>query len=276
MRFTLVSLVLLFGAFAPAQNGTNRSLFVTTRVDATAVIDRVKGVDMVEVTVLKPNYSPDLLRRQIARLGQELHFEPQGLGIGYVHLTTADPSSGMIRASFAVNGLIDSQSGALHVRPIARAFALASPTDKLDALMVQFKSARPSPQIIRACSPPEPGCSGVILEGRDNGPGLGIEYRLKFLTHDPDAVSLPDTPQDVPAVKAPEPVKPPATDGTLIALLLICAAAVGALVYSLLLRGRRPGSRPSGRPPGGASRGPRSGKAGSSNRNGSAQFSRHP
>lgn len=213
------------------------SLFTSTRVDAAIVVHKhPMGTDMVQVTVLKPTYSMDLLRKQISRLSQELHSEPRALQVYASDLSPADPNSRMVKASFGIDGLIDREKGVLHIQPLARAFALASSQDKLDALMIQFEEESPTSHTIKTCA--APSCGGVELEGRSSGANasLGVEYRVKYTDHDPDKISIPDEPRQKAATAAPAAKQ--GMDWMLIGLLLVAALAVGALVYSVLLRGR--------------------------------------
>jgi hypothetical protein len=241
MRFAPVFLLWLLAAVVLGQTAPAQSLFRTTKFEATVVVRKHStGADLVEVTVLKPHYSHTLLRKQIELLAKEVGSAPRGLQIFDYRIDPADTGPALVKASFAVDGLIDREHGVLRLQPIARGFSLAEPPDALDALMVQFEGERPTENTIRACSPPAPGCTSVILEGRAADARYGIEYRLKLLSHDPTQISIPDFKQDAPAAK---PTPPTArTDWLLIGLLFVAALAVGALVYSLLSRGR-PGAR---------------------------------
>ena len=243
MRTALVLLVLSIGSIVPAQDGTGResatrSLFMTTRIDATVVVHKHKmGADLVEIAVLKPTYSADLLEKQVRGIAHELNEEPRGLSLYRYPLDGSDPKSDVLKASFAVDGLIDETTGVLRLEPIARGMCLATATDQLNCLMVQFERETPTSRTLQSCSPPAPGCSGAAVEGQPRGPDLGVEYRVKLLSHDPNAIHLPDAGVPPARVAAAVRVARPKTDWTLYVLLLVSAVAVGALVYSLLLRG---------------------------------------
>ncbi|AIE83422.1 hypothetical protein [Fimbriimonas ginsengisoli] len=213
------------------------SLFNSTRFDATIVVRTPPiGPSLLEVTVLKPTYSHELLRSQIELMGKELHFVPGAVAILDHRFDASDPSASVVKASFTMGGLVDREHGILRLQPIARSFALASANDKLDALMVQFEGERAGTNTLQACSESS-GCSGARLEGRVEEAPFGTEYRIKLLGHDPDKIIIPDDKRELPA---PKPVKAASahTDWTLIALLVVAAFAFGALVYSLLSRGR--------------------------------------
>jgi hypothetical protein len=232
-------------AFAQGTSGANppppsSSLFATSRPDAVLVVYKGRtGADLVQVSILDPHFPPALLRQEIARMGQELKSEPRGVDVGYTRSVPSDPDSTVLRGNFAVDGLIDRVAGTLHIRAIARGFALASGRAKLDALMIQFQHESPTASTLRSCAPPEAGCSGAIIEGRAQGADVGIEYRLKYLTHDPDQIDLPDSPREVSVKKPIAHSSKPSTDWTLVILVIVGGAAAGALVYSLLLGRRR-------------------------------------
>lgn len=213
-------------------------MFATTKVEAAVVVTPNKaGMQDVAITILKPTYSHELLRAQVARLGQELGFAARGLQITNYSFDPSDPSASQVRATFGISGLIEPNNGILHLQPLVRALSMSQAPDELSAIMIEFQGQVPTVNTIKSCSPPAPGCSGVELEGRAEGGTTGIEYRVKFLSHDPSNISVPDGPQKPKAQVIPKP-EPKGTDWTLIGLIGIAAAAVGALVYSLLVRGR--------------------------------------
>lgn len=238
MRLPLALSCLLAFALANGQSQTRQSLFMTTRFDAAIVVSPAKKEDMqdVQVTVLKATYSPQLLQEQIVRLGRELNFEPRGVQIFTYSFDDSDPTARQLKASFGIAGLVE-PDGVLRIQPLARAFALESGRDRLDGLMVQFQNQVPTDNTLRACSPPAPGCEGVEVEARAQDRTYGVEYRVKLLTHDPAKISTPDRKSLAP-VASPKPPEKKSADGLLIALIAFAAVAMGALVYSLLLRGR--------------------------------------
>jgi hypothetical protein len=66
-----------------------------------------------------------------------------------------------------------------------------------------------------------------------------VEFRIQLLTQDPAKISIPDDRRQPPPKAAPPSPKPaPGTDWLLVGVIVVAAIAVGALVYSLLLRGR--------------------------------------
>lgn len=238
MRRAAVFLLCLFAGTVLGQTPSTGSLFQTTRFQATVVVRKHStGADLVEVTVLEPAYSRELLRDQITLMGKELNSAPRGLQIYDYRLDPGDASSRMVKASFAVDGLIDRKAGVLHIQPIARAFALQSAHDSIDALMIQFEGETPTANTLRACSPPAPGCENVVVEGRASDAKFGVEYRVKLLAHDPYKIFTPDTRGQTSAPKAVLPTKK-GLDWTFVALIIVSALALGALVYSLLSRGR--------------------------------------
>lgn len=243
MRFALALLCLLSATFAGAQG--NASLFDSTRVDATILVHRnSSGIDEVQVSVLNPAYSMDLLQHQIDRLGAELNFPARGVRIYPYRYDPSDANGTVVKAVFGTQGLIEPETGVLHIQPIARAFALAEGKSQINGLMLQFQNQTPSHLTLAQAAPPAPGCAGVEVEGHVVGGAEGVEYRVKYLTHDPAGISVPDRPEE--AKPAPVKVAPHSTDWTLISLITVAAAAVGALVYSLVLRSQPRGNHSRG------------------------------
>lgn len=222
--------ILCFG-----QQKRRESLFVSSRFQAAVVIRKhPTGADLVVITILRPSYSRTLLEQQVEALGKELKSTPRGVVLAHV---SVDKESSTLKASFAVDGLIDRATGTLHVQPIARALSLATRRDSLEALLVQFEGETPTSNTLKNSFPPEPGCRGAEVEGKFTDPTYGVEYRVKFLTHDPQQISIPDYPSDRVPVPSSGTGPQKRIDWGLIPLILVAACAMGALVYSLLLRG---------------------------------------
>ena len=237
MRHALLAVGVLLTPAAFGQ--TSGNLFTTTRPDAGIVVRKhAAGSDVVEITMQQPQYPVELLRSQVAKLGQLLGSEPTALQIG-PYQVGADSRLTFTRAFFGINGLIDRANGVLHVEPLAKAFAGAPKPNTVDVLMIQFEGEKPGENTLRVY---EPKTGEVRVQGMSAANALGVEYRVQLLTQDPDKISIPDDRRTPPRqiVTAPAPKSGP--DWVLYAVIVVAALAVGALVYSLLLRAR-PGAR---------------------------------
>lgn len=219
------------GAQPGAPGGQARSLFLTVKPQVTVVVrEHNTGADLVEMTLLDPHYPPEVLQSQIATLGALLNSKPRGLHV-YRQQILKDLS--FIKATFAVDGLVDPQKG-LRLAPIVKALAGAPGKRALRGMSIIFEGQAPNERTVRRFASP-----AVEVEAQAD-PGFGgIEYRVRLLTQDPARIDLPDgAPVPVqPAVPVPKPPRG-GVDWTLIALFGVAAIAVGALVYSLLLRAR--------------------------------------
>jgi hypothetical protein len=239
MRAALLALGLPLTAIATAQ--TSGNLFVTTRPDVSIVVRKHRtGADVVEVTMPDPKYPRELLRQQVDAIGRYVGSAPTGLQLD-VHQIGNDANLRFARAFFAVNGLIDRASGVLRVEPLAKAFAGAPDPYTIDVLMIRFEGERPTQNTLQGYYP-ETG--ELRLQALASSRELGVEYRVQLLTQDPEKIRIPDDRRRPVAPKAVPPAKPPAgPDWVLIGVLAAAALAVGALVYSLLLRARPRDSR---------------------------------
>jgi hypothetical protein len=234
MRAVLFLLGILTSALASAQAGGN--LFTSTRPDVSITVTKhSSGADVLEVTMQKANYPEALLREQVGRLAEGLGTTPTGLKVG-TYQVGSDANLRFTQATFAVQGLVDRAGGILRVEPIAKAFAGTPEPNTVDVLMVQFEGERPTENTLRGYYPEN---GPVRVQAVSGAVGGGVEYRIQLLTQDPTKISIPDDRRKPPAQAAPAAPKPaPGPDWLLYAVILIAAIAVGALVYSLLLRGR--------------------------------------
>jgi len=239
MRLAAVLFAAVLTTLASAQS--SGSLFRSERPDLTVVVRKhAIGPDLVEVTAQDAKYPPELLEEQVNRLAQELQTTPTGLRIFVHEIDPKNPSLKFLRATFSVPGLIDRTEGTLRVGAIARAFAHKG-GERSDVLMVQFAGEQPSKKTVSRFEPKD---GTVAIQGTFESPTHGVEYRVKIGTDDPNKINVPDRgPGTAPAKAPPKPVA--TVDWTLIALLVVAALAMGALVYSLLLRARpKTGQRP--------------------------------
>lgn len=232
MRWTLLILLCLAACFAVGQSASEGSLFASTKPDVTVVVRKHQlGADLVEITMQRAEYPQLLLRQQAQRLADNLKSNASGLNVFEYRIGT-DPKMRFARATMAVDGLIDRTTGVLRVRPIVQAFAGAPEPDTIDVLLIQFENERQTDNTLLRYS-----SDSVRVEAQAAQSALGVEYRVLLKSQDPDKIEIPDGPRNTVPEPAPK-TAPKKTDFGLIALIAIAALALGALVYSLLLRGR--------------------------------------
>jgi hypothetical protein len=214
------SLCILFSIWVLSLNAAVASaqteFFNSVRPQASLVIKKhTMGADLVEVTVLGSQYAQEDLREKIEMLGQYL----------------GDPTPEFVKATFAINGLINVKDPVLNLAPIAKAFAFGN--KPLKSLSVFFENVIPSTSIPARWFAP---ADAWMLEGMATANPKGIEYRIEVNTKDLELVSLPGSEAAKGVQSTAEIKKSP--DFVLIGALLVGAIAVGLLVYSALIRPR--------------------------------------
>jgi hypothetical protein len=221
--FVFWSLLLVLPLSSNALGQT--SFFNSVRPQASIVIKKHSmGADLVEMTVLGSQYPEASLREKIENLGLIVGSEARGIAIA--------PTDTFVKASFAVNGLINQAEPRLNLVALAKAFGFGP--NRLQSFSVFFENVAPARDIPAFWFPPE---EEWMMEGIATAQPRGIEYRVKVNTKDPEKVSLP-TSREAQTVKATAPQKKPA-DFMLFGALIVGAIAVGLLVYSALIRTRQ-------------------------------------
>ncbi len=218
-----------------SQDGT--SLFASLVPDASITIKKHPlGADLIEVTMRAPGYPGAILRDQIRKLGTFLGSDIRGLQLWDYGIDAPDSTMHFTKATFAVYGVIDRQFGAFRLNPFAMAFAGAKAPWTVNSMELEFQGEVPNTKMLW-----DMHTKAVAVEARfedSSDPRVaGIEYRIKLLTQDASKFRIPD-PRDKPATGPKPAASHSRLDWMLTALFLIAAGAVGALVYSLLLRGR--------------------------------------
>lgn len=236
-------MLLLLGIMrvAVAQTGSThpqrQSLFTSLVPDATITITKhPMGADMIEMSFTAKGYPAKLAKEQIQRLGASLKCDPRGVQVGDYVVEGGNPAMHFTKAMFAVDGVIDRQQGTLRLNPFAQAFAGAPNPWTIRSLELVFQNEVPTRNMIMHLNGK---AARVEARYEDNSTSKfsGIEYRILLLSQDPNQKFIPE-PWDKPLAPVTTPPRPPGTDWTIIAVFIIATGAVGALVYSLLLRGR--------------------------------------
>jgi hypothetical protein len=216
---------------------SKNAILSTTKPDAMITVRKhASGTDLVEVTMQSEEYPAELLKAQVIELGRLLNSEPTGLRVG-AYDVESDPPMRFLQATFAVRGLITPETGVLRLEPFAKAFAGAPKPHQVDGLMIQFEGVKPTERTLYVYRP-KTGSVQVQAAVPASDPPM-IEYRIQLGTQDPAAITIPDDPSAKPAVVAQPPkASNPAMDPILIGAFALGLLALGALVYSLLLRAR--------------------------------------
>lgn len=231
MRLILAATLVLVAALAHAQpKEEEKSLFVSAKPDAWIVVRKHQvGTELVEITMLQPKYPGDLLRGQIDRLGQLVGVKPWGIQVG-VH-APSNASMSFTKGSLAINNLVDKEKGIFRLQALVQAFAGAPEANRIRTLSILFEGARPTVQTLMKFS-----SDAVRVEAQSDSGPIGLEYRVQLKTQDPNRLLIPES--QPAALKPPLPKPETRTDWTVWALIAGAAVAVGALVYSLMLRSR--------------------------------------
>lgn len=212
-----------------AQSPSSANLFQTVRPEVFVVVRKhATGADLVEVTMVDPSYPSSILRDRVNRLGEYLGSPVRGVFV-------TDPKlpgySGSTKATFGVDGVI--QDGKFRLTPIARAFAGLEKPNQITGISVVFEKQKPTVDTVKDYR------SAAVDVQADSQPGsIGIEYRISLKDQNPEKIEIPDSALAV--VKGPNQIVPPGGPDTATYVLIgLAAVAVGALVYSLTLRGPR-------------------------------------
>lgn len=208
------------------------NLFSSVRPDIMIVVrEHPTGAEIVTITAIPKGYPADLLRSQVAAIGSELGVDPRGVVVTTPKLGT-EAAVSFTRAEFAVNGLIERDSGTLKLQPLVRAFCGAPQPYQVGGLKIAFEGERATKKMLQRFSIP-----GVLaLEGRTSVSPVGIEYQVRLDNQDPEKVKIPD--EYVPPANQ-TPVESPSTAPSrslLIGLFVLAGLGVGALVYLAILR----------------------------------------
>lgn len=187
------------------------------------------GSDLVTITAREESYNPALLKFQCQQVGKFAGSESRGIEIKGADLGTQG-TSGMVRATFACDGLINREKKSLNIDAIVKAF-LGSPKPMVSSFLIQFDGEVAGPQTIRRVVNEE-----YMLEGKNLTNPTGLEYRVEVLTQDTRTFTIPGSLSEVPEVKeTPQTNK---LHPLVIPSLVVGLIAASALVYFAVLRPR--------------------------------------
>ncbi|MBS1718050.1 MAG: hypothetical protein JSS72_10015 [Armatimonadetes bacterium] len=230
MRALPVIAVFLVASGLVAQTDSKEAV-PDSHPDVTVTVEKFPiGSDVVEVTVVDPQYSAELLTQQCQTMGQLVGDGPRGLQVAPVDIT---PKLRFLRARFGLNSII-SENG-LRLEAIAK--ALGGPNSPIKEIAVEFKGIKPSSKTIKSFKSDAVRVTATATTVLDIPE---LEYRILLLTKDVDMIKIPENAE---IEKGPEKPVMEAnahpSEGPKIGLwagIFGFAAALGLLVYSLLSR----------------------------------------
>lgn len=239
MKLLPVFLIFLFGAFACAQDPALAAERLVSEVSPQVVISIAKhtnNADLVEVSVLAPNYPQELLRSQCIKIGQITGDPTRGLQLIQQDLGGNLPP--LLKAKFATSGLADYQQGLYAVSPIANAFVGAPSPFTVTGMEIKFLDTIPTSSTLRTFASRHAAISGVY-----DPQTKVLDYRLRLMSQGAGSVDIPT--RFVPAEVAQKPTKNGGsrTNLLLFTLVAVGALAAGVLVYSLILMRDRGATR---------------------------------
>ncbi|RYG36776.1 hypothetical protein EON81_08710 [bacterium] len=224
MRLILFALLAL-AASAPAQSGqtvaqTRPDLYVTIRESAT-------GTDSVEISPVNTEYPQEKLRERAIQIAQSLGEEPRGLLVQVVPLGSIqgkDP----IQVTFGVDGLSNKKEGWIRLSEIVKPFV----ADGVKGVVVLCERFVPNKETVLSYK-----SDAVQMEATPQPGNSGAEFRIRISTDDPNRIDIPirNAPKKAEATKTAASTRP---DFVTYGIVAVAALALGALVYSLLLRPR--------------------------------------
>lgn len=184
------------------------------------------GADMVTLTVLDPDFPPEVLSREAAEIGGALGTPIRGLKLSR-ELVGPKGAPGLLSASFATNGILNGERG-IKLQPIVRSLAGGTGHAKVSGIDVILRDVKTSPNMIK-----DYASDAVIVRAADSPEGI-LNYRIELLAQDPGRVVIPDL------VEEPKPTREVTVRRSSMAVIWILvglgAIAVGAIVYNLALR----------------------------------------
>lgn len=226
---SIVAFVAIAGTEALSQTV---NLFKTVRPQLLISIRRDPNgsrADLIEARTIDPKYPPEQLRAQLVELGNLLGSPPRGLAVMRSSIS-GDGSMTTIKATCAVDNLIDRSSTKFHLEEIAKAFAGYAAPSTVTGISVQFLGEAPKATTLLEFGKET---DAVQVQGAFDPTFNGVEYRIKLNSQDPKLIQIPEGGEQKPLATPSTPAGK-GSDWTIWALIGIAAIAVGALVYSLL------------------------------------------
>lgn len=199
------------------------------------------GADYVHVQAVDANYPPKLLEEQCRKVGKFIGSGIRGLRVWYSSLgkLPSGPEVRVLRADFAVDFVINQESGVLRLVPFAKAFAGAPEPHRVECLAIAFEGVTPREGV----TVKEVDNSSVRLWGSYDKQMNVVEYRIILKTQKPGEVDFPEV---VTPMRTNRPENPSThrRDWRMLVLTSTGAVLVGVLVYLALRPYRGKSSAP--------------------------------
>lgn len=208
------------------------------RPGATIVVKQdSSGSELVNISMFDANYPTLLLQQQIANLGPEVGTAPRGVAI-FTQSFGPQPDQKLVKAQFAINGIINRIRREVKLQALVRMFAGAPSPYTIGAVKIILDGEVPNDRTIRTFAN-----EGVVVDGTVSSSPPAIEYLVQLKTQEPLKIEIPLNHQPVVFAPAEKPAATPPMTNLLIALIVLASVAAGALVYFLMVG--RGANRPS-------------------------------
>jgi hypothetical protein len=188
------------------------------------------GPDYVRIKMRRADYPKDLLKKQIDDLGHYTGSQARGLDIFEASL--GQKIGGVLTANFAMDGIIDRNTGTFELNAFARAFAGAPEAHRIKVLAIAFDKERPKAGTSVGSWTGE----GAAVTSAYDPTANVVEYRIALKTQDPDQINIPKTVQE--QTNRPQTASKEQTR-SLVPWVVAAAVIAGVLVYFALRPGRR-------------------------------------
>jgi hypothetical protein len=144
------------------------------------------GADMVEITLLDPDYPSSVLRQICLRLADFAGSDPRGLAAFYSELQPNQSRLRFLKATFAMDGLIDAKRKSLYLEPVVKAFTGIPKPYTVNCIHVHFVQQAPAKYMVRQFN-----SEAVQVIGQSYENPSSIEYTVYIKVQDPNQVSIP-------------------------------------------------------------------------------------
>ena len=182
--------------------------------------------DILQIYILKPGYTTELLRSRIEWIAGELGSPVDGLEL----YPMGDGQPG-VKAICVVNNIVDPTLGELRIQPLIRAFLAGSQGQSIKSFSIRFSGFVPTSSTLQSYR-----SDAVVLEASFDPRSSILEYRVLAMTDDPAELTIPPRyfPNSYVVASRESGNRLP----ILISLLVIAGLSAGALVYFAQLKGQ--------------------------------------
>lgn len=207
-----------------------QELPVSAKPQATVVVkEEPTGTELVDITMLDPNFPKPVLQKVIEGIGLQLGVAPKGVYV-FDDAFGKEANQKFVKARFGVSGLIDRSTGALNLQVLAKAFSGELAPNTIKTFSVVFDGEFPTARTLRSYS-----SDAVVVDGKFSSNPPSIEYLIALRTQETEKI-------EIPLRHVPPPVVPEQSSSSnavpmnvLIAIIVIGSISAGLLVYFLLL-----------------------------------------